>query len=234
MTDLYIRLDQVGLSRGYVRDRILPDWWEDRLADDPGNRRLAEMAISRTLKIPLQDLASKATPLTLGSGQVRFKRWQDADQRRLIPAVAIARRACELVLACSKSLPAFKLEEYPATALRNRILAQDQYVTLTNLLHHAWDFGVPVVHLESLPDEAKRLDGMALLVEGRPCIALASSRRSPAWIIWHLAHESRHRGLRAELTLPALTFSNVPAANYREPGFNPEAMSRDSVAKSRE
>lgn len=192
MTDLYARLDQVGFSRAYVRDRILPDWWEDDLANDPGNRRLAEMAISRTLKIPLQDLASKVTPLSLGTGEVRFKRWQATEESRLVPAVAIARRACELVLASARNLPAFRLEGYQAALLRESILEQSQYVSLVNLLQYAWDFGVPVVHLESLPDGAKRVDGMALLVEDRPCIALASSRRSPAWIIWHLAHELGH------------------------------------------
>jgi len=193
MTDLYSRLDEVGFPRSYVRDRILPEWWEDDLAYDPGNRRLAEMVISRTLKISLHSLIDPSAPLSLeGAREVRFKHWQDADQMNLLPAVALARRIFELLLSCAKILPTYRLEGCDPKALRERILAQSQYVTLGRLLQHSWDFGVPVVHLDSLPRGAKRVDGMAFCIGGRPCIALASARRSPAWLMWHLAHEMGH------------------------------------------
>lgn len=193
MTDLYCRLDGVGFPRSYVKNRILPDWWEDELARDPGNRRLAELAISRTLKIPLQSLVEPDAPLSLeGAREVRFKRWQSAGQELLLPAVTVARRIFELLLSCATSLPSYRLEGSDPDALRDRILAGSQYVTLSDLLRFSWDFGVPVVHLDVLPDGAKRVDGMAFCVGGRPCIALSSAKRSPAWLIWHLAHEMGH------------------------------------------
>lgn len=193
MTDLYARLQDVGFPRAYVRDRILPDWWEDELAHEPGNRRIAEMVISRTLKISLHSLVDPKAPLSLeGARAVRFKHWQDADEVRLLPAVALARRIFELLLSCAKTLPSCRLEGYDPKELRERILAQTQYVTLEALLRRCWDLGVPVVHLDSLPTGAKRVDGMAFTVGDRPCIALASSKRSPAWLIWHLAHEMGH------------------------------------------
>jgi hypothetical protein len=193
MTDLYLRLGEVGFPRSYVKDQILPDWWEDELANDPGNRRLAEMAISRTLKIPLESLAEPDCPLSLeGAREVRFKRWQDSEESSLLPAVAVARRVFELLLSCAKGLPTYRLEGSDPDTLRERILAQSQYVTLATLLQYGWDFGVPIVHLLTLPTGAKRVDGMVFCVAGRPCIALASFKPSPAWLIWHLAHEMGH------------------------------------------
>src|SRR6476660_563611 len=194
MADLYARLSDVGFPRAYVRDRILPDWWDDALGADSGNRRLAELAISRTLKIPLRELVESGVPLSLGgASQVRFKRWQDVERDKLAPAVAVARRVCELLLSHPKNLPAYRLEGCRPESLRERILAQHQYVTLPLLLQHAWNYGVPIVHLDSLPVGSKRgRDGMAFTVDGRPCIALASSKKSPAWLIWHLPHETGH------------------------------------------
>lgn len=196
MQDLYSRLGEVGFPRAYVKERILPDWWEDDLAHDPGNRRLAELAISRTLKISLADLVEPRTPLNLeGASEVRFKRWQATDHSSLLPAVSIAKRVFELLLSCAKNLPTSRLEGSDPSDLRERILAQAQNVTLTDLLRYSWDFGVPVVQLDSLPKGAKRVDGMAFFVACRPCIALASSRKSPAFLIWHLAHEMGHVAL---------------------------------------
>jgi Zn-dependent peptidase ImmA (M78 family) len=193
MTDIYARLGEVGFPKAYVRDRILPDWWDDDLASDPGNRRLAELAISRTLKIPLAELVDADAALSLKrAAGVRFKRWKDAGEDKLAPAVAIARRVCELLLSCAKNLPDLRLEGFTAEQLREQVMAQQQYIHFPALLRYAWDSGVPVVHLEELPKGSKRVDGMALMISGRPCIVLASSKRSPAWMIWHLAHELGH------------------------------------------
>jgi hypothetical protein len=177
-----------------VKESILPEWWEDDLAHDAGTRRLAAMAISRTLKIPLQDLVDSEIALSLERCQeVRFKHWQDVEQAKLLPAVTIARRVCELLASCATNLPQYRLNGILPGQLRERILAHHKYVTLPVLVRLAWDFGVPVVYLNSLPTGSKRVDGMAFtLDDGRPFIALASSKRSPAFLIWHLAHELGH------------------------------------------
>lgn len=196
MRDLYRRLDQVGFPKAYVRTRILPDWWEDGLAQEPGNRRLAEMAIARTLSIPLATLVAPDEPIRLdGDKQVRFLRRQGVEEPKLLPAIAIARRVAELAVSAAVDLPSFRLEGVDPAELRERLLAHSQYVTLSSLATAAWDFGVPVVHVSSLPKGAKRVDGMAFLVADRPCIALASSRKPPALLLWHLAHELGHVAL---------------------------------------
>jgi hypothetical protein len=193
MKNLYSRLQAIGFEKAFVKGHVLPDWWEDDLALDPGNRRLAELAISRTLSISLSALADPEAPLSLGASEdVRFKRWQATEKISFLPAVAVARRVFDLLLSCAENLPSLRLRRVGASELRNRILTWSDSVTLPELLQQAWDFGVPVVHLGELPKGAKRVDGMAFLVRDRPCIALTSSRKSPAFLIWHLAHELGH------------------------------------------
>ncbi len=51
MADIYARLKEAGFPPSYIKSHVLPEWWDDDLAFELENRRLAEMAISRTLKI---------------------------------------------------------------------------------------------------------------------------------------------------------------------------------------
>jgi hypothetical protein len=174
-----------------VRDHILPDWWEDRLAEEPANRRHAELTISRALGIPLSQLVDPRAELKVLGTEVRFKRWRSTSQEKLLPAVAVARRTLEILLAGARDLPDLAFEGTEAAGLREDVLSRNDYVTLPALLERAWELGVPVVHLRNLPDGCKQLDGMALKIGSRPGIALASNKGA-AWLIWHLAHELGH------------------------------------------
>jgi hypothetical protein len=190
MADIYTRLEEAGFSPSYVRGHVLPEWWDDDLASELENRRIAEMAISRTLKISLASLANGNEPLKVSDERtVRFKRWKGVEGSRLVPTVAVARRVCELVVSAA-DLPELRIPSAPD--LRLQILRTQQYVSLTPLVQYCWSLGIPVVHLKELPPGARRLDGLALMASGRPCIALASSRKSPAWHAWPLAHEMGH------------------------------------------
>ena len=195
MADLYRRLKAIGFPRSYVQTTILPDWWEDHLAEDPANRRLAEVMISKSLKIPLTALADCEGVLSLqGVEQARFRRWSSAEEASLAPAVAIARRVAEITLYGVNDLPALCLQGAPPDRLRAEILEEQEYVDLQALLSLCWRWGVPVLFVATLPPNAKRVEGMTLLVRGRPVILLASTRKAPAWLIWHLAHEMGHIG----------------------------------------
>ncbi len=192
MADLYERLERVGFPSAYVRAHILPDWWEDELASELENRRLAEMAIARTLKLPLATLGDGRAELKVGREEVvRFKKWQDTEEHTLLPTVIVARRVCELLVTCAK-LPSYHLEGRAADTLRGQILRTEPYVDLIRLVDLCWKSGVPIVHLEKLPTGARRVDGLALMAGGRPCIALLSQRKGPAWLIWPAAHEMGH------------------------------------------
>jgi len=48
MRDIYSRLKPLGFDSGFVRELLLPDWWDDELASVPANRAIAEATISLT------------------------------------------------------------------------------------------------------------------------------------------------------------------------------------------
>jgi len=48
MRDIYSRLKPLGFDSGFVRELLLPDWWDDELARVPANRAIAEATISLT------------------------------------------------------------------------------------------------------------------------------------------------------------------------------------------
>jgi hypothetical protein len=159
MADLYERLEEVGFPSAYVRAHILPDWWADDLAAYSFNRRVAELSIARSLKIPLGQLTEAATPLTLfAEGAVRFKHWQDVEQSALLPSVAIAKRVAELILHCAPDLPPVSTSGFSYYYLRKHLLGSSlSAITLSRLLDLSWKLGIPVFHLGSLPQGAKRV-----------------------------------------------------------------------------
>jgi len=54
---------------------------------------------------------------------------------------------------------------------------------------------LPVLHLDHFPKRAKRPDGFAARVNGRPVIVLCRHAKSSAWLLFILAHELGHLAL---------------------------------------
>lgn len=63
MRDIYDRLRRLGFTPAFVRGCILPDWWEDKLAEIPANRQYAEAVIARQLGIEMSSLRVQDAPL---------------------------------------------------------------------------------------------------------------------------------------------------------------------------
>src|SRR5687767_9398654 len=65
MRDLYKRLRAIGFDEKFIRERVLPDWWDDSLGTVPSNRALAEAAIARALALPVGVLRDPSASLRL-------------------------------------------------------------------------------------------------------------------------------------------------------------------------
>ncbi|MEM1202845.1 MAG: ImmA/IrrE family metallo-endopeptidase [Acidobacteriota bacterium] len=175
-----------------MRDHVLPDWWTDELADVAANRALAEGYIAKQLGFRLRELRDAGTDLTFPAmADVRFKRYKNQVDDRVKVSALLAQRVARVVAGHLKSrIPEF----LPAGAgeIRKNVLQKSKAVDLGSLLGECWRRGIIVLHLAEAPKRAKRFDGMACFVEGRPVIVLASNRDSPPWLAFHLAHELGH------------------------------------------
>jgi len=195
MKDIYDRLRPLGFDAAFVKNCILPDWWQDKLADVPSNRQYAEALIARHLGIQAASLSKRDTPLQMReSAALKLKRRHGVAENEMQVAQILGERLAKIA-AGSIDLPT-NLDSLKASSIRQHILDSGaKWVGFNELLNYCWSVGIPVVNLCKLPVGSKKPDGMAIWTEDRPVIVIASGRKHPAWHIFVIAHELGHIAL---------------------------------------
>lgn len=195
MKRLYSKLQTVGYTRKYVKS-LLPDWWDDEIAETPAGLQQASLILGQTLGVRAETLwTEKAVPdFRLPQG-IRFKHRNNVETDDLNIACAVAQSLARIVLKAfpaTKPLPDF----YPdAGELRRQLLKDKPWVSFHDLLKHCLELGVPVIHLSHLPRNAKKMEGLAFEYNGRPVIIL-TGKRTHGYLLFDLAHELGHITLR--------------------------------------
>ncbi len=196
MRDIYQRLREQKFDAAFVRKYILPEWWEDKLAEIPANRQYAEAVISRQLGIEMSSLRDKDAPLKFRpAAQFKLKSRGGATASDLRVARILGERIAKIAASTLETKP--DLGDLDASSIRQTILASGaKWVGFHELLDFCWSIGIPVVHLcAKLPTGNKKPDAMAVWTEERPVIVIASGKTHPAWHIFIIAHELGHIAL---------------------------------------
>ena len=196
MKSLYRRLSQVGLTRPFVTATALPEWWDDSIAAKPAGYAQLLLLLSRHLGLELRSLQEADSPIRLRDfGECKFKKRADVTEDELALARVMATRAAQLAAeAVSRPVSAI-----PRSGLdiRQQIIDNGRkWVGLQGLLKYCWSVGVPVLHLDHFPKNARRPDGFAAIVKGRPVIVLCRKVPYSAWLLFILAHELGHIALK--------------------------------------
>ena len=194
MADIFKRLKPLGFDQRFVRTALLPDWWEDALAETASNRALAEAAIARHLGIDLSALRHPSASLRLPPlKHLKLKSAKGTKPAQLQAAIVVGQRIAHLAATLCPDVPPF-VGPGDARGVRDCILQKHAWVDLPALLDFCWSHGIVVVHVCDLPKAAggKKFHGMALFDEAVPVIVLASGHDSPPWLAFHLAHELGH------------------------------------------
>ena len=175
-----------------MRRVILPEWWEDKLAEVPANRALAEGRIAKHLDVPLKVLRDPRQPLSFAlANRPRFKHNKGASPDELTAAALVANRAAGIATRYARDLPPFP-GSYSVDVIRDEIIVGGNRVNLDSLLEYCWRKGIFVLHLKNLPDRSKKFDAMAMFCGQTPVIVLASGKDGPPWLAFHLAHDLAH------------------------------------------
>lgn len=195
MKPLYARLKDQGIERPYLLSAVLPDWWDDSLYNDPANRQLADLYISKFLGAHVRRVADTSAPLLPPEVRVRLKRNRNTEDSQVAGAIVGALHAARLVADLMKEqLPFTGIR--PALEIRNQLLSRPDctWPDLRHLVDYCWQHGIGVIHVTRLPKVAgsQKIAGLATFVGERPVIVLCSRRDSPAWLAFHLAHELGH------------------------------------------
>lgn len=189
MTPLYAKLKQQGFTRQFVKG-VLPDWWDDSMANTASGYQEAGMLLAKLFNIRPSSLLSENLAPEFRFGARRFKRNQCSDVADLDQACSLAMTAAKLAV---QAMPNAYVKPDAAAELRRSLLSnpEQRWIDFSTLLQYCWQIGIPVLHLSHLPNGAKKMDGLALSVGGRPAIVL-TSKRPHGYMLFHLAHELGH------------------------------------------
>lgn len=191
MRNLYVRLEDAGISESYVRNYILPEWWSDEIAESSTGFLEGIGYIAKHLGIEPSALRDEETSLSARSvAGARFKLRTDMDAGDVTWAQSVAVRAGEMAAYAFDA--SFQLSsEDSGSSIRSRILEGGaKWVDLEHLLSFCWDSGLPVLHIPEVP--GNKMDGMVVGAEDRPVIILSKDHSQKAWLLFILAHELGH------------------------------------------
>ena len=192
MTQLYSRLASVGFPRKYLREIVLPGWWDDEIAHNPAGYTEGLMLLSRNLGLDLASMQNEAVPVGLRNlGPCKFKKSAATSDEELVLARIVATRVAELMF------PAVPIPKKSlltsASEIRQLILRTGApWVSLASLVDYCWSVGLPVIHVSAFPPKTKKMDGLAYVRSGRYAIVLCKNSHHSAWLLFIVAHELGH------------------------------------------
>lgn len=191
MPRLYERLGGIGLTKKYVREQVLPSWWDDAAASNPAAYSEVLMLLSRHLGLDLASLRDDgADPKFGGDVRCKFMKRRDTTDDDLEVTRAIATQVATLAAVAA---PAGEVPTQTASQIREQILAGGaRWVDLENLVDFAWSIGIPVLHVSAFPPRTRKMHGLAARVQGRPTIVICLDRAQSGWLLFILAHELGH------------------------------------------
>ncbi len=192
MTSVLNRLSEVGFRPNYVRSVVLPEWWDDEIANTRAGYVEGLGILSRHLGLELQPLIKSGRITFQSRTSVHFKKSSKVSESDLLLAERVATQA--LWLTGFKTKKPYTAIPESAAQIRREIISMSggEPVNLKNLLAYCWNKGIVVLHICNFPPTAKKMEGLATLIEGRPGIVLCKNHQSAAWMVFLLAHELGH------------------------------------------
>lgn len=186
------RLSRAGFRKEFVRRAILPDWWDERCAEDPGLLQDMEIRVARFLGLSVAAVADPSVALAPPSyPTAQLRRVRDINRDRLAPAIHTAIRvASAVVRSLRDKVPGPAVLPADGLGWREQVGRIGTAPTLTDIVADLWKRGIPVVPLDALPTPG--FQGMACIVENRPVILLGYKYDEPGRAAFLVAHEAGH------------------------------------------
>ncbi len=196
MTDIqniYSALGRQGLSKNKL-SHIFPEWWSPEIEATPSGAQQAKLYLARALSLRIRPISENPPRIEFDLPEARrFKRSAKTTDAEIEVAVAIAKSASRIAISSLEH--EFCPPPPSAAEIRSLILGKgNHWVGLQQLIDYCWDCGIPVLHLATPLLGKKKMDGIAMSLNGRPSIVL-SNKRASGFLLFHLAHELGHIAL---------------------------------------
>lgn len=190
MSHLYSKINKAGFNRTFI-NKVLPEWWDDALADTPSGKQYASLHLARVFSLVPDSLKDNAEVARFNLGSCHhFKHRVNLGEEDLNVATAVAYSAARIVAENFK-IPFEQVKDLSWGAIREQILKIDKWVTLPALINFCHSIGIPVVYIKNFPTKAAKMAGVALQVSGRPVIVLTQVKNY-GYMLFDLAHELGH------------------------------------------
>ncbi|QWT42572.1 ImmA/IrrE family metallo-endopeptidase [Dickeya dadantii] len=190
MRSIYNKFKNAGFNLSYIRS-LLPEWWDERLADTPSGRQYASLHLARMFSILPESLKDESEGICFNfGGNHKFKHRNNVADDDLDIATAIAYTAARIVASN------FKKPYDPQIVLDPELIRKDTmesnpWVSLGGLVEYCHSVGIPVIYIKNFPRGAKKMAGLALMSCGRPVIILTQPQKY-GYMLFDLAHELGH------------------------------------------
>ena len=193
MQPLFKKLQNTGFDSKFVKS-LLPDWWDDSIANTPSGFQQASLLLGRLLAIRPDSLWTESGNAVFALPENRrFKHRVNVETESLDVACALAFSAAKIVQSGMDPLQA-KITIPDARILREELLKNSKWIGFSELLNYCFSVEIPVIYLDRLPVKAKKMDGLAFDCHGRPMIVL-TKRQKHGYLLFDLAHELGHIAL---------------------------------------
>lgn len=186
MQKLLSRLHALGISQRFARG-LLPDWWDDSIAQDSAGLLQAQMIIANSLNLDMSSVRDDGAKIQFRKAVRKFKHTKGLEQESFRLSAEFATGLAKLAVQASSD----KYVPPPSdpVEIRESICSKDQQVDLKSLLAYCTGIGIPVLHVGNLP--GKKMHALAVKQNGRSAIVLCRNEKSP-YLLFHLAHELGH------------------------------------------
>ncbi|MES0489572.1 MAG: hypothetical protein ABUK01_06260 [Leptospirales bacterium] len=191
---LYLRLkNEVGLSKIFIKAKILPEWWDDEIADNQTGYAEAVGYIAKHTGIIFDSLMDVNYPITFPNIATRFYKSNELSEADIDLAKKIAIGVADLIASAIKKpylpIPKNYIE------IRESVLKSEHSVFFQSLLNWCWSHGIAVISIRNFPKGAKKMKAMISFTKENPVIVLCDGHQYNAWLLFHLVHEIGHLAL---------------------------------------
>ncbi|MBI1678252.1 MULTISPECIES: ImmA/IrrE family metallo-endopeptidase [Citrobacter] len=190
MSRIYQKISNAGFNKAYIT-KLLPEWWDERLADTPAGKQYASLFLARAFSLSPESLKDESHEACFSfDGRHRFKHRVNVGEDDLTVATAVAYSAAR-VAANNFGVDYDPDVDLGWATIREKLLKTSPYVTLPALVRFCHTAGIPVVFVKNFPAGATKMAGLALLCSGRPVIVLTQVKKY-GMMLFDLAHELGH------------------------------------------
>lgn len=178
MEALYRKLARAGLDRKFVREVLLPEWWDDSIADSPAGLAEAELRIARALGVSWGELFKDTLSESLCIENILFPEPLEVRDKPIRWTIHLARRVAELGVHATP-LP-YQPPDALAQGVSQSLMKQrcSDSIELDALVDDCWKHGIPVLHLRRIPSKSHFAGILVPIVHQRPAIVVVSRKET--------------------------------------------------------